>query len=263
MRPRQLQSNEFIGKIPVDVLTQLTELRHLDLRNNLLSAAPRDIPSFFVNWCASLVDGCFYDDTQQPADEADKAALLALAGASDVAQWNNNAGWSTPGSDPCQDGWFGVTCDGIGFVHFVNLEHNGALPTNSSALPLELLEMDRLVELNLDQGGEGEQWEWPAGVVSVASGPPRHTASSDAQLRVLIGQGGSAPLVSRVTGAVMARAWQLEDGNSAYLDDNGVDTRVVSCRRRIAMRRMGVDSPQRLELTQRGRCDTCRTRLSR
>lgn len=46
---------------------------------------------------------------------AQKTALMDLYTATLGGSWTNSAGWSTSGSstpDPCDNAWFGVTCNG-------------------------------------------------------------------------------------------------------------------------------------------------------
>jgi hypothetical protein len=45
---------------------------------------------------------------------AQRAALVELHIATNGSGWINNTGWRdhSEGSDPCDDGWFGLTCVG-------------------------------------------------------------------------------------------------------------------------------------------------------
>ncbi|MBF5006043.1 leucine-rich repeat domain-containing protein [Diaphorobacter caeni] len=70
-----------------------------------------------------------------------KSALLIFYDRTNGAGWTNNTGWSNPDSDPCADGWFGVSCH-LDQVTEVSLPGNGLSGTVNLAYMPNLSRLD-------------------------------------------------------------------------------------------------------------------------
>ena len=107
-----------------------------------------------------------------------KSALLIFYDRTNGAGWTNNTGWSNPDSDPCADGWFGVSCN-FDQVTEVSLPGNGLSGTVNLAYMPNLRSLDvsdnALTGLTLSNLPELQSLEADdnqlAGTVSVANLP--------------------------------------------------------------------------------------------
>ena len=96
-----------------------------------------------------LFTSCLYAQTL----EEDRVALVALYTATNGDNWDNNTGWSVPGSsgdNPC--GWYGITCnntnDRVTEINFDNNHFQGSLPA-------EIGNLTALTKLNMTGGSNG------------------------------------------------------------------------------------------------------------
>jgi len=137
----ELSDNNLRGPIPYE-LSQLTQLKKLDLSNNLLEGC---IPPSFDQLCTQIIklgnnrslshEGNFENFCSNiSADcECKSSEFLALQ---EIYQtmggenWTNKDGWESESCDPCS--WHGVTCNERNQVITLNLSNNklvGELPS--------------------------------------------------------------------------------------------------------------------------------------
>ena len=111
-----------VGTIP-NQLTTLPFLVSLSISSNAFNGT---VPSFdgttttSIDYSANCFSNCtVYPSrapscpcTVQPLIAADKQALVDLYSSTNGSAWTGVSGWSNQSSDPCIDGWTGVTCNG-------------------------------------------------------------------------------------------------------------------------------------------------------